>query len=214
MTCAICGIRRARRHCPGVHGEICSLCCGTGREVTVNCPLDCRFLEEARLHERTAPVNPDEFPNQDVKVTEQFIQDHGPLLEFLGQWLLTSALQTPGAIDFDVREALESMIRTYRTLGSGVYYETRPNNTVANEIFTRMQAGIEQFRREESERGMTSTRDRDVLGVLAFLQRLEIDRNNRRARGRAFIDFLRGEFSSDATGPEPGPTTSGSLILP
>ena len=42
---------------------------------------------------------------------------------------------------------------------------------------------------------MTKIRDSDVLGVLAFLQRLEIDRNNGRKRGRAYIDFLRTQFS-------------------
>ena len=52
MPCAICQIRRPRRFCPGVRGDICSLCCGTEREVTVNCPLDCEYLQEARKHEK------------------------------------------------------------------------------------------------------------------------------------------------------------------
>jgi hypothetical protein len=33
-----------------------------------------------------------------------------------------------------------------------------------------------------------------VLGLLVFLQRLEIDRNNGRRLGRAFLDFLREFF--------------------
>ncbi|MSV29886.1 MAG: hypothetical protein EXQ52_14235 [Bryobacterales bacterium] len=41
------------------------------------------------------------------------------------------------------------------------------------------------------------TRDGDVLAILAFLQRLEIDQNNGRPRGRAFLNYLRQEFGVD-----------------
>ena len=34
----------------------------------------------------------------------------------------------------------------------------------------------------------------NVLGVLAFLQRMEIQHNNGRRWGRAFVDFLRVHF--------------------
>jgi len=57
MECAICQTRRPRRFCPGVRGEICSLCCGAEREVTVDCPLDCEFLREARRHEKAPEPN-------------------------------------------------------------------------------------------------------------------------------------------------------------
>ena len=38
---------------------------------------------------------------------------------------------------------------------------------------------------------MPVLRDADVLGVLVFLERLELQHNNGRRRGRAFLDFLR-----------------------
>ena len=40
-------------------------------------------------------------------------------------------------------------------------------------------------------------RDADLLGVLVFLQRLELQHNNGRRRGRAFFDFLRATFPAD-----------------
>ena len=49
------------------------------------------------------------------------------------------------------------------------------------------------------EAGMQTLRDTDVLATLVFLQRLEIQHNNGRRRGRAFFDFLRTYF------PEPAP---------
>jgi hypothetical protein len=200
VTCKICATRRPRRYCLALNGEICSQCCGREREVTLDCPLDCEYLREARKHERPPEVNPDAFPNQDIRLTETFLVDHELLLIAVGRALLDAALSTPGAVDGDLREAFAALIRTQRTLESGLYYETRPDNPVAAELCRRIQAGIEQFRSEETEHlQMTKTRDSEVLGVLVFLQRLELDRNNGRKRGRAFVDFMRGQFP---TGPE------------
>jgi hypothetical protein len=210
MICKICEIRRAKRQCPAVHGEICSLCCGREREMTLDCPLDCPYLQEARKHEHGGEVSPDDFPNQDIRVTEAFLRDHESLLVAMGRAVLTAGLETPGAVDSDVREALAALIRTHRTLESGLYYETRPDNPVAAELCRRIQESAVEFRRAETERTqMTKTRDSDVLGVLAFLQRLEIDRNNGRKRGRAYLDFLRGQFPDTAG----QPSTAGSLIV-
>ena len=55
MACALCETRRPRRFCPGVRGDICTLCCGSEREVSVACPLDCEYLREAHKHEKPVP---------------------------------------------------------------------------------------------------------------------------------------------------------------
>jgi hypothetical protein len=194
--------------CPAVGGEICPLCCGREREVTLNCPLDCVYLQEARKHERGGDVNPDQFPNQDIRLSDTFLRDNEALLVATGRAVLQAGLETPGAVDSDVAEAIGALIRTYRTLESGLYYETTPENTVAAAISRRIQAAITEFRRIEMEKlQMTRTRDADVLGVLAFLQRLEIDRQNGRKRGRAFLDFMRGQL------PDTALETAGSLIV-
>ena len=212
MVCKICEIRRPKRSCPAVLGDICPLCCGQQRETTLDCPLDCQYLQEARLHERPIPVKPDEFPNQDIRVTDTFLRDHEELLVALGRAVLEAGLGTPGAVDLDVREALAALIRTQRTLESGLYYETMPENPIAAGLCRRIQEAAQEFRRLETERlQMTRTRDADVLVVLAFLQRLEIDRNNGRKRGRAFLDFLRGQFPDTAG--QPAPSAAGSLIV-
>jgi hypothetical protein len=213
MLCAICHVRKPRRFCPGVHGDICTLCCGAEREVTVDCPLDCPYLQEARKHEHTGPPDPAAFPNKDIRITEEFLGEHEPLLVAAMTSLMRAAFDTAGAVDRDVRDALDALIRTQRTLQSGVYYETRPENALANRIFSGAQTGLEEFRKKEQDQlGMAHTRDADVLGVLVFLQRLELDRNNGRPRGRAFLDSLRGFLSeTEVAAPE---SPASSLILP
>jgi hypothetical protein len=212
MSCALCRVRRPRRSCPGVGGEICTICCGREREVSVTCPLDCEHLREARRHDKPVPLDPAQVPHREIEVTEKFLADNEELLIFLGRTLGMAALETAGAADFDVRSALDALVRTFVTLESGVYYETRPDNALANRLYDAVREGVAEFRRSEQERtGLPKTRDADVLGLLVFFERLELDRNNGRPRGRAFIDLLRGFYSEPAGVAE---TAKSRLVLP
>ncbi len=202
--CFLCEARKPRRYCPGVGADICSPCCGAEREVTVDCPFDCEYLREARRHEKRPALSLDDFPNRDIRVTEEFLRIHEDLVIFAGRFLLEAAVETPGAADLDVREALEAMISTHRTLESGLVYETRPANPYAAGIQQRLQRRIEQHRQEVAERtGLHSVRNADLLGVLVFLQRLEMQHNNGRRRSRAFLDFLRGYFPVEGPAQSP-----------
>jgi hypothetical protein len=212
MACAICETRRPRRFCPGVRGDICAICCGTEREVSVSCPFDCEYLLEARRHDKPVPVDPATLPNQDIRITDRYVEEHNDLLMFIGNAVLGAALETPDAVDLDVREALDGLIRTHRTLASGVYYESLPPNPLAANIFRGIQNAVAALRqREQQELGVTHTRDADVLGVLVFLQRIELDRNNGRPRGRAFLHSLH-TFYSDLVAPSSADASS--VILP
>ncbi len=197
MTCKICQVRRPRRACPGVGGDICSVCCGTEREQTVSCPLDCSYLREARTHEKPAPVDPKQIPNRDIRVDEAFLARNEVLLAALIQAVAAAGLETSGAVDFDMRDALDSLVRTYRTRESGLYYDSRPSNLIAASIMERIQKSIEEFREALAKRsGMETLRDADILGVLVFLEGVEYQINNGRKRGRAFLDMLREHAAS------------------
>src|SRR5258708_3772209 len=121
MSCAICHVRRPKRFCPGVRGDICTLCCGSEREVTVDCPLDCEYLQDSRKHDRLTPADPSKFPNQDIRITEEFLQEHESLLVFMGRRLLEAALATPGAVVSAAGDWLDALFRIYRIVQSGVY---------------------------------------------------------------------------------------------
>jgi hypothetical protein len=195
MACAICGVRKPRRYCPGVRGDICTICCGTQRERTVNCPLECEYLQEARIREKPPLLSGDDLPNKDIRVTDEFLRKHEPLLVVLAATVMNAALEYDGTVDYDVREALDAQIRTYRTMQSGLVYESRPANPMAGHVYGRIQESVENLRRKLQEStGMSSIRDKDVLGILVFLHRMELQHNNGREKGRAFIDFLRQYF--------------------
>ena len=171
--------------------------------------MECEYLQESRKHEEPPTADPETFPNKDIRVTEQFLREQEPLLLFVSVTLLRTALNTPNAVDVDVKEALDALVRTYRTLQSGLYYDSRPTNPIAAAIYAHVQEEIQQLRKRQGENaGMHTIRDADILGICAFLQRMELQQNNGRRLGRAFIDFLRLHFPQTAP-PEAAP----SLIL-
>src|SRR5678816_690318 len=121
IPCKLCQKRRAKRHCPGVQGEICLACCGTEREVTVDCPLDCDYLRDARVHDRPVALSEDDLPNRDIRVSEEFIRKQ----EHVVMWLanaLARVMEARRSVDGDAREGLESLIKTYRTLEACLLY--------------------------------------------------------------------------------------------
>lgn len=196
MNCAICEIRKPRRHCPGVNGDICTICCGTGREQSIDCPLECPYLRDAHEHERMPPPDPAALPNRDIEVTEDFLRSNEILMAYIAVSLMDAAMENRAATDWDLREALDALTKTYRTLQSGIYYESLPTNVFAAGIAAHVQSKLVDIRKREAEAtGATTIRDATILGILVFLQRLEYSHNNGRKRSRAFLDFLRAFYN-------------------
>lgn len=192
ILCKNCGQRRAKRACPALHGDICPICCGTEREVSIACPLDCEHLRQAHLRENSLPVSPKDAVHQDVEVSEEFIREHEELLLFAIYSLLNASLRTEGAVDTDALEALEALIKTYRTSESGLIYESRPENAVAAAVQKGFAASLADYRkiRDEREDEIKPLRDKDVLGILVFLARFGQQNLNGRPKGRLFLDVL------------------------
>jgi hypothetical protein len=178
--------------------------------VSVCCPFDCDYLQQARRHERPPDLKEEDIPNRDLQVSRSFFEENKALLSLSGRLLLEAALAVPGASDADVREALETLIRTFRALESGIYYESRPNNPLAGAVHQGFQARLSQARQELARRsGVHTIRDVAVLGVLALLQHMALNYDNGRSHGRGFLHFLWDQCSG-----RPVPGGGSPLIVP
>jgi len=171
--------------------EICTVCCATGREESIDCPLSCEYLSEGHRHETKPDFDASKIPNQDIKLTEDFLARNEMLLAFIAIGVLEGALARPAATDWDVREALEALIQTVRAAQSGIIYEQLPVNPYAAGITANVLKQVGEIREQEkAETGKSTIGDEMLLRVLAFLQRLEYSHNNGRKRCRAFLDLL------------------------
>ncbi|HZW91536.1 MAG TPA: hypothetical protein VFF64_01045 [Candidatus Eremiobacteraceae bacterium] len=198
MSCAICEIRKEKRFCPAIHGRICPQCCGEQREVTLDCPSDCPYLQQAREHEKPRPA--DQFEAESlflqVEISEQFTYEREHLLMGLSYALAKAAHADRSLNDRDLMAALSAMCMSYeRLVNSGLHYEQPPTGRALQAVAAQVETMLKQFREiEQKERGYSTLRDSDVLKALVFLVRLGHGRTSGRPKSRAFIDFLFAQF--------------------
>ena len=198
MLCVICEKRKEKRFCPAVHGRICPQCCGENREVTLDCPSDCVYLQQARERELPRPVEALDksalFLNIDIP--EHFLYEHEHLVVGLSFALAKSARADRSLRDPEVISALTSMTKAYETLvNSGLYYETPITGLAQQAIAAEVQKMIKEYREAEQKHlGYTRLRDSEILQALVFLVRMANARTTGRPKSRAFIDFVLSQF--------------------
>ena len=197
MSCAICEKRKEKRFCPAIHGRICPQCCGEQREVTLDCPSECVYLQQAREHEKPrsmADLNPADLFVQ-VEIGDQFLYQREHLIMGLTYALSKSVRADRSLNDSDLIAALTSLARTHETLvNSGLLYET-PITGARQAIAAEVQTMLKEYREaEQKHMGYVQLRDSEVLRALVFLVRMAHGRTSGRPKARSFVDFLLAQF--------------------
>ena len=216
MTCAICNERKEKRFCPAVHGKICAQCCGEQREVTLDCPSDCPYLQQAREHEKPRAGNEIDreslFPQ--IEIGEPFLYEREHLIAGLSFALAKSARGNRDLMDRDLIAALTSLVKSYETLvRSSLIYEQPTTNVAHQAVAAEVETMIKEYREaEQKHMGRTQVRDSDVLKALAFLLRMGYGRTSGRPKSRAFVDFLFAQFPEKQS-PIAAPEEAGSRII-
>ena len=186
MSCAICNRRKEKRFCPAVHGRICPQCCGEQREVTLDCPSECVYLQQAREHEKPRPTEELDqsalFPKADIG--QQFLYEQEHLILGLSYALAKSAHADRGIRDSDLVSVLSTMASRYETLaGSGLHYEIPVTNLAHQAVASELQKMIKEYRDAEQKHvGYSRLRDSDVFLALVFLLRMASTRTSGRSR--------------------------------
>jgi len=198
LSCAICEIRKEKRFCPAVHGRICPQCCGEQREVTLDCPLDCPYLLQAREHER--PRTADQIDPAglflQIEVSDQFMYEKEHLLMGLTYALAKAARSDRSLHDQDLLAALSMLATSYeRRINSGLHYEQPLTSDSQRKAAAEVETMVKEYREAEQQHaGYSSLRDSDVLKALVFLLRLGHGRTSGRPKSRAFVEFLFAQF--------------------
>jgi hypothetical protein len=212
--CPICNQRKPSRLCPARGDSICSVCCGTHREQTIRCPLECSYLREARKRDVLQPLDEAAMPNRDIALSMEYLESQGMLGAFLAESLWLAAREDADCVDTDMREALAALIQTYRTLESGLYYESRPENSYAAGVTRRVRQRIQELERKLDEYpDVPKPRDRDIMRMLVFFQRTELQVANGRRYGRSFLDWLRRNYEEVPALQDPAGDQDGSPLI-
>ena len=212
MSCAICEKRKQKRFCPAVHSRVCPQCCGEQREVKLDCPNDCVYLQQAREHEKPRPIKDLDQAALflQVEVGDQFLYEREHLIMGLTYALAKSARADRSLTDADLIAALTAMAKTCETLvNSGLHYETPIAGVGQQAVASEVQKMLKEYREAEQQHmGYVRLRDSEVLRALVFLVRMAHGRTSGRPKSRAFVDFLFAQFpekqSALATSEEAG----------
>jgi hypothetical protein len=211
MSCPICEKRPSKRFCPAKGEKICAICCGREREVTIDCPSNCSHLISAHRYEaehRTL-LSADELPYKSIEFPMEFVYQRWPAITAIATAILGFQAQNRDLHDSDTSAAMEALAETYRTLGTGIYYERPPVAPLARGLYGQITQYLQEFRKSGTgQPDFPSLRDSDVFQLIVFLLRIAKHEVNGRPRSRAFLDFLRGHF------PLPAQTASAGMDEP
>jgi phytoene dehydrogenase-like protein len=211
MMCPICHKRKPKRYCPAKQVRICAVCCGTEREVTIDCPSDCPHLIASRQYgEGRREIDWENVPFPDHEVSRAVSEAHADLYTELSFIISTFARDNPGLADPDVAASLRALAETYQTLTKGILYENPPEYRLQRELYDQLKAAVERYKTAEGP-GLVAelnARDPEIRDALILFARFAAIRSNRRPKGRAFIDSLRSQFK-----PGTFAKKSSSLIL-
>jgi hypothetical protein len=196
VSCPICEKRKPARFCPAKGEKICAVCCGTEREVTIDCPSDCSYLISAHRyedeHQRSIPAD---TPLLDEKIPQDIVYTHQQLMAALAFSIAKFCAAQPATVDADVLAAIHALAQTYKTLSSGIIYEKPPEAPLPRELYAALIAFITEVKKQQAERaGSAALKDMDLFYLWVFLYRMGLLRTNGRSRSRRFIEFLRAQF--------------------
>lgn len=190
MTCTVCGKRTARRACPALHADICTVCCATKRQVEIRCPSDCHYLATARAHPAAIVRRQQE---EDVRAFLPAVQDLNEaqtgllwkVLAFVRDYRGDALLRTT---DADVEAAARALAATHETAARGLIYEERPGSLTAQRLVADLNAVLVQMGAGER----TSSFDRDLAAVFRAMERGARDTGKQLAGGdTAYLSLVR-----------------------
>ena len=195
MSCPICQKRKPGRFCPAKAEKICAVCCGTEREVSIDCPSDCAYLLAAHRYEDQHPRSlPANTPLLDVRITSDIIHTHPQLLSAIAFTIAKFCSSNPVATDPDVLAALRAQAESYKTLAAGIFYEQPPAPALQHDLYNALATFLAESKQPPAQASFGNVKDSDIFQLLVFLFRMGMLRTNGRPRSRSFIEFLRGQF--------------------
>jgi hypothetical protein len=208
MTCPLCRKRPAKRACPALRQDICTVCCATQRLVEIKCTEDCRYLESAQRH--PAAVVKRQI-DRDVTLLMASV---GPLTEqqlqlfFLLQSMVLSYKPEGLArlVDTDIALASGALAGSLESASKGVIFEEATASVVAEGLRRAMRPVLDEITKNSGSRA-----EREVAIVLRAMERGAKHEGGHIPDGDAsYLDLVGRVFQQR---PQPAKTAEKPLIV-
>lgn len=168
MTCPLCRVRKAKRICPGVGQQICTVCCGTKRLVEIACPPTCIYLTTGQRHP-AAMVRRQQEQDLTVLLTALGRLSEPQLQIFFVLHAFISRFTPDGLplVDADVADAAGALATSFETASRGVLYEGQASSPAGEALRRELKTYLAKLAGE----GGGARLEREVAVVLRGIER-------------------------------------------
>jgi hypothetical protein len=184
------------------------VCCGTKREIEIDCPSTCNYLKASRSYEAEKPTIDPELVAKIRKYDNSFVQRFNFVLMTVNQAVLEERLSSSWLVDRDVIEVYKALAATMRTLSSGIYYESLPEGTVRLSLFRRLKNAFDELMKPDPAAAHSVLKASEAVDVLDFLVFAGQMNSSTRPRTRRYLDWIADTFGY------PQAQQSSGLIIP
>ncbi len=146
MLCAVCHQRKAKRACPALGQQICTVCCGRKRLVEISCPSDCGYLTTARTYPPAVIQRQQELDRSMLLPLLKGLSERQARV-FLMLAAVTSRHQPDTLhklVDEDIAEATGALASTLETAAKGIVYEHQPTSLVAARLNAELKTVVDE----------------------------------------------------------------------
>ena len=146
MSCPVCHQRKAKRACPALGKQICTVCCGTKRLVEINCPPDCGYLLASRANPPAVVQRQQEMDRAMLLPVLQGLSERQARLFLM--FAAVASRHQPGTIqklvDDDIAQAAGALASTLETAAKGIVYEHQPASLVAARLMAELKGVVDE----------------------------------------------------------------------
>jgi len=184
------------------------VCCGTKREVEIDCPSHCEYLRAGRSYESEKRIPDPEIAAKAYRFDEDFITRYAPVFNAISREIRSERGQSPWLVDNDVIEVFKALTSTLKTLSSGIYYESQPDGPVRQSLYRRVKSLVDELL-QPRDADILGLKVSEVLDIVDFLTLSAEANSSTRPKSRRYLDLLES-----IEGPVSQRETGSGLILP
>ena len=208
-TCPLCAERPAKRYCPAKDIKICAVCCGTKREIEIDCPSSCSYLKASRSYEYEKPIPDPQLAAKAHQFGPEFVAQHHVLLDFVTLAIVEERMSSAWLVDNDVIQVLKALSQTLRTLSGGIYYEALPEGPIRQALFRRLKEVFDHLMHLDPAAEHPVLKVSEAMDVLDFLTFVAEANSSVRPKSRRYLDWISERYAERMQAQQPS-----GLIIP
>lgn len=207
--CPLCADRAAKRFCPAKEDQICPVCCGTKREIEIDCPSDCVHLKAGRAYEAEKRVPDPELAAKLHKFNDAFLREYSGILDLLSRAVATEYLNSQWLLDNDVIEVFKALTATLKTLSSGIHFDYQPDGPVRQSLFRNVKVLLDELMHPQEAADRRAMKVAEAIEITEFLTFAAQIHSNARPKSRQYLHWLESMATQARVAEQPA-----GLIIP